>query len=98
MNKELKKYIDIIKSNTDKLRHKYKVKSLAIFGSVVRGENTKDSDIDIIVEFTEEVGGFHLIVTEEFLTNILKRKVDLIPKKAIKGEFEKNIQKDLVII
>ena len=90
---EIKK---IIHEHDTELTTKYKVKNLKLFGSITRGEQTESSDIDILVEFNEGVGGFFLLVVEKFLSSILNQKVDLIPKKALKGEFEKNILKDLV--
>ena len=92
---EIKK---IIHEHNNELTAKYKVKYLGLFGSLARGEQTKGSDIDILVEFNESVGGFLLLASENFLSSILNQKVDLIPKKAIKGEFEKNILKDLILI
>lgn len=96
--KSLEEIKKIIHEHSDELIVKYRVKSLGLFGSIVRGQQTKESDIDILVEFNEAVGGFLLLATENFLTSILNQKVDLIPKKAVKGEFEKKILKDLVLI
>ncbi|MFH0948401.1 MAG: nucleotidyltransferase family protein [Elusimicrobiota bacterium] len=96
--KNLNEIKNIIHEHDGELVTKYKVDCLKLFGSITRGEQTEDSDIDILVEFNESVGGFHLIATESFLSSILNQKVDLIPKKAIRSEFEKNILKDLVLI
>jgi len=81
---EIKK---IIAEHKDELTRKYKIREIGVFGSVVRGEQTKKSDIDILV-----------LATESFLSSILNQKVDLIPRKAVKGKFEKNILKDLILI
>ncbi|RKX56978.1 MAG: type II toxin-antitoxin system antitoxin, RelB/DinJ family, partial [Thermodesulfobacteriota bacterium] len=50
---EVKRIINIYRKE---LEEKFKVKSIAIFGSYARGEQTPQSDIDIIVEFKEPVG------------------------------------------
>ena len=47
---------EIIKQHRQELEQKYKVKTIAIFGSYARGEETAESDVDILVEFTEPVG------------------------------------------
>ena len=47
--KSCNEYIEIIKSFSDVLRTQFGVKSLRLFGSVARGEQTSDSDIDICV-------------------------------------------------
>lgn len=97
-NIKLEEIKKIIGAHDDVLTTKYKVKSIGLFGSAARGKIAESSDIDILVEFSEQVGGFHVVATESFLSSILKQSVDLIPRKAIKGEFEKNILKDLVLI
>ena len=43
----------ILNAHKDEIKRKYKVKEIGIFGSFVRGEQRKDSDIDIFVEFEE---------------------------------------------
>ncbi len=58
MNRTLKKNILIIESNFDDLKNQFNVKKMAIFGSTVTGKRTKNSDIDIIVEFSNPVGFF----------------------------------------
>lgn len=92
---EIKK---IIHEHDSELTTKYKVKSLELFGSLSRGEQTEKSDIDILVEFRKTAGVFHLFATEDFLSAILNQKVDLIPKDIIRGEFKQNILKDAILI
>ncbi len=87
----------IIKNHKRELREKFKVKRIAIFGSYARGEETPESDIDILVEFNEPVGllFFHL---EEYLTKILGVRVDLVTKDGIKKNRLKYIEKDLLYV
>lgn len=87
----------ILLENKQILKEKYKVKRIAIFGSYVRGEQKKRSDIDILVEFEEPVGFlfFHL---EKFLEKILGIKVDLVTIDAIKPNRVKYILKDLIYV
>jgi len=71
--------IRILRANLPRLRE-YHVRSLAIFGSVVRGEARPESDIDILVEFEPgaRVGLFSFARLQEFLEEILGRRVDLV--------------------
>lgn len=87
----------ILLENKQILKEKYKVKTLAIFGSYVRGEQKKSSDIDILVEFEQPVGFlfFHL---ERYLEEILGIKVDLVTIDAIKPNRVKYILKDLIYV
>ena len=75
---------------------KYKVKSLAIFGSVVRNETRSDSDIDLLVEFSEPVGMFKFLDLQEYLENILKVKVDLATVSALKRQLRAKILEEAV--
>ncbi len=87
----------ILKEHKKELKEKYKVKKIAIFGSYARSEENKSSDIDILVEFEEQVGFlfFHL---EKYLEKILDLKVDLVTIDAIKPNRAKYILKDLIYV
>jgi len=66
------------------LRTHYKVESLAIFGSFVRHEQKPKSDLDLLITFTEVPGLFGFIELENFLSDHLGLKVDLVMKDALK--------------
>ncbi len=91
---ELKK---IINQHRETLEQRYKVSRIAIFGSCVRGEQTDESDIDILVEFKEPVG-FTFIHLADFLEDLLQTKVDLITPDAIKPNRRKHIMEDLTYV
>jgi predicted nucleotidyltransferase len=78
------------------LAQEYKVKEIGIFGSFARGEQVEESDIDILVEFSEPIGFFKFIDLEDHLSDILGLKVDLVSKKALKPHIGKNILSELV--
>jgi len=88
---------EIIKQHRQELEEKYKAKSIAIFGSYIRGEQNDKSDIDILVEFKEPVG-FLFIHLADFLEEILKVKVDLVTPDAIKPNRRKYIMEDLTYV
>jgi uncharacterized protein len=91
---ELKKIID---QHREILEQQYEVARIAIFGSCVRGEQTDESDIDILVEFKEPVG-FTFIHLADFLEDLLQAKVDLITPDAIKPNRRKYIMEDLTYV
>ena len=95
--KQLEDFTKIIEQHRQILEQKYKVKRIAIFGSYVRGEQTNESDIDILVEFIEPVG-FLFIHLADFLENILGTKVDLLTPDAIKPNREKYIMEELIYV
>jgi predicted nucleotidyltransferase len=96
MTKNLKTHITVINKNLSTLRSKFKVKRIAIFGSTARGDNKKNSDIDVMVEFDEPISFFTFIELENYLSKILGAKVDLTTKKAIKQTIKKEILKELI--
>jgi predicted nucleotidyltransferase len=78
--KELKAQLDALKPL---LIERYKVETIAIFGSYSRGEQTSKSDLDIVVTFSEPIGVYRFIEVEEFLGQKLGIKVDLVQKGAL---------------
>ena len=66
------------------LEERYNVKTIGLFGSALRGEQRSESDIDVLVEFRIPVGFFKFLELEEFLSERLGGKVDLVSKKALK--------------
>jgi len=86
----------IYASKKEILKQKFKVKSLEIFGSYARGEQRKNSDLDIIVEFEEPVDLFSFILLENYLSRIFGVKVDLVTKEALKERIKESILKEAV--
>jgi uncharacterized protein len=80
----------------------YGIKRVALFGSIVRGEETPESDIDILVEFEEPrkkpLGLFGWIELEEELERQLGRKIDLVSSKALKPRIRPTAEKEMVIL
>ncbi|KKU73278.1 MAG: polymerase beta domain protein region protein [Parcubacteria group bacterium GW2011_GWA2_47_26] len=77
------------------LKAKYHVKKIGIFGSFVRDEQKKGSDLDILVEFETPIGFFDFIRLENLLSRTLRKKVDLVSKKAIKPAVKKGVLKEV---
>lgn len=81
----------IIRQYKRELGERFKVREIGIFGSYVRGEERKKSDIDILIEFKEPVGLFEFMDLEEYLERLFKTKIDLVSKKALKPRIGKYI-------
>ena len=82
------------------LKEKFEVETIGIFGSYTRGEQSKKSDVDILVEFSEdaEIGFFKFLDLEEFLSRKLGVKVDLVTKNALKPYIGKRILQEVVMV
>ena len=72
------------------------VKSLSLFGSVARGEERPDSDVDILVEFKGPATFDRYMDTKFYLEELLGSKVDLVTPRAIKPRLKPYIMRDLV--
>jgi uncharacterized protein len=64
--------------------HQRGVKSLAVFGSLARGQATPASDIDMLVEFDRPVGLFEFIRLKLYLEELTGRQVDLVTPDALR--------------
>ncbi len=78
------------------LAEKYSVKSLETFGSYTRGQQRKESDLDILVEFYETIDLFMYMELEEFLSEALGIKVDLVMKDTLKLRIKEKILKEAI--
>jgi len=96
--KNLNEIKKIINEHRLILEERFKVKTIGIFGSYVRGEQKEKSDVDIIVEFKEPVSILHIVSLENYLSDILGIKADVIPKRNIRKELENNILKETIFV
>jgi len=80
------------------LKEKYHISSIELFGSYVKGHQTKNSDIDILVDFEKTPDLLTFIELEEFLKQKLKNIVDLIPKRKLKPQLKSKILKEAISI
>ena len=71
---------------------------IGIFGSMARGENTKNSDIDILYQLEGAIGLFNLVRMKENLEEKLNKKVDLVSEKYIHPKLKPNIMNEVKII
>jgi predicted nucleotidyltransferase len=86
-----------LRHHLPELQEQYGVRSLWLFGSYVRGEERKRSDLDMLVELdnrTLSLLGF--IGLENRLSDLLKIKVDLVKKDILKHDIGRNVLKEIV--
>ena len=73
-----------LRSALPDLRAKYGVSTLSVFGSIVSGDAGSDSDVDLLVEFDRVPGFFKFVELEDELSRLLRMKVDLVMKQALR--------------
>lgn len=96
--KTLEEVKTILVNHKTDVSQKYKVSEIGIFGSFVRGEQKKRSDIDILVDFYEIPDLFKFIELERYLQKLLRKKVDLIDKQGIKPQLKDIILKEVIYL
>ena len=94
----LSKIRNILLQNKDDIERTYRVKSLGVFGSLVRGEQIDSSDIDILVEFDDNPGLIDFISLENHLSELLGAKVDLVMKDSLKPAIGERILREVVAV
>lgn len=76
------------------LQADYHVSSLEVFGSFVRGEEGPESDLDLLVTFDETPTLFRFVALENYLSDILGVKVDLVMKESLRPSIGRLILKE----
>lgn len=89
--------IEILKKHKPIMQKKYGLTELALFGSCSRNEQTKTSDIDLLVDFKSAPGLNYFDMLYEF-DDLFENEVQVISKKAIKPKYLKAIQQDLIYV
>ena len=88
--------LQILNAERSYLNKAYGVKNIGLFGSYSRGEKGPDSDLDLLVEFDRSIGFFKFIELEDYLTEKLGIKVEIVTKDAIKPLLKPYIMKDII--
>lgn len=94
----LKRIMRVLREHLPELRRRYKVRSIGVFGSYVHGEQRKRSDLDILVEFSDAPSLFGFIEIEQYLSDLVGVKVDLVMKSALKPRIGKCILDEVVML
>jgi uncharacterized protein len=90
----------LVEQHRDDIRalvQRHKGRSVAVFGSVARGEDTADSDIDFLVEFEPTSSLLDLIHLEDDLRALLARPVDVVSVGALLDR-DDDIRRDAITL
>jgi predicted nucleotidyltransferase len=95
--KNLNSIKNILKELKPELEKKYHVSSLGIFGSAVRNDFSAESDLDIIVDFSQPIG-ISFIDLADFIEAKVNTHIDLVSKKGIKPQYFASIEHEIVYV
>ena len=90
--------INTLQKLKPELTRKYHVKSIGLFGSIVRDDyKPAKSDIDIIVDFSKPIG-IEFIDLADYLELQIKQKIDLVSKNGIKKNYYQEIEREIIYV
>jgi len=97
-HQRLKEIQDRLRGLVPILRDRYEVESLALFGSFVRREDRTGSDLDVLITFRQPPNLFEFIELENYLSEALGVKVDLVLKDVLKPRIRQRVLDEAVPI
>lgn len=80
------------------LSNRYGISEIGVFGSYVKGRQTSSSDVDILVDFNRKIGLFAFVNLKNYLASMLRVKVDLVMKRALKRKIGRRILREVEYI
>ena len=86
-----------LKAIKPELESKFKVSSIGYFGSFANGTQNPQSDLDLLVEFSQPVG-WNFFTLENYLEHLLGLKVDLVTRNSLKDQIKDSILSQVLYI
>lgn len=88
----------LLEEHIEEIRERFGIVSLGIFGSVARGEDTPESDVDVLYLFQEGKGSMNTIIPlMHYLEDLFGRKVDLVSLNYISPLIEEQVKADAIL-
>lgn len=88
----------ILRQQLPLLQERYAVESLGLFGSYVRGEADSESDLDVLVRFRQAPGLIHFVELENYLSDLLGLRVDLVMAEALKPNIGRRVLAEVELL
>jgi len=96
--KDIKHFREILKEHLSVLTYRYHVQSLGLFGSYIRQEQHSDSDLDVLVTFSETPSLLKFIALENYLSDLMDVKVDLVMQDALRPHISRRVLREVIPI
>ncbi len=90
-----KHIIDTLQKEFPKLQSEFKVKRIGLFGSYRQNNAIEESDIDLLIEFSEPIG-LKFITLCDYLENLFNKKVDVLTPEGLKSIRVKSIKDNIL--
>ena len=89
------KVISKLRRAKPRLKARFPLRALSLFGSVARGDATPDSDIDILVDVDPSIG-LEIVTLGDEIEQLLGHKVDLVSTRAIRAKMMQQINREKI--
>lgn len=90
--------LDLLNAEAPGLKRKYGVKSLAVFGSMARGDDREGSDVDVLVEFEGPATFSNFMGLKLDLEDLVGRRVDLLTPRCLSPRMQTEIDREAVLV
>lgn len=95
----LEEIMALLRARLPELRQRYQLRSLGVFGSWVRGEQRRGSDLDVLVEFEAATWSLlDFLALQEHLSRLLEARVDLVEKRGLKPYIGRRILDEVIYV
>jgi uncharacterized protein len=92
----LKQILSILRQMKPTLHERYGVERIGVFGSVARGEDGTESDVDLLVDFSRPIG-WEIVDLQDELERALGNRVDLVTRRALRPAMRDDVLRELEI-
>lgn len=97
-DKTADRFSEVLRRHLPELKKQFEVSNLALFGSYVRGEQDRYSDLDVLVEYSAVPTMFEFLELQDRLSELLGVNVDLVMKSALKERLGKEVLREMVAV
>lgn len=96
--KTLEEIKQLLSQSKPRLEECYRVTQVGVFGSYARGEQTENSDVDVLIDYTQAPTLVHLVELRDFLQGLLNIKVDIVTKNGLKPRIRERVLSEVVYV
>jgi uncharacterized protein len=96
--KTLEEIKQILRQRKPLLQEHYRITQLGIFGSFARGEQTEESDVDVLIDYEQAPTLFKLVELRDYLSSVIGMKVDLVTQNGLKPRIRDRVLSEVVYV
>jgi uncharacterized protein len=96
--KTLEEIKQILRQSKPLLQEQYQITQLGIFGSYARGEQTEESDVDVLIDYDRAPTLFKLVELRDYLSSAIGMKVDIVTQNGLKPRIRERVLSEVVYV